>query len=116
MREKVFSVTLNDCDVQTFTVGGHGGAGKDTSNTGVRIVHRASGATGEGRESRSQLENKRTAFKRMALTPTFQTWARLRAQKLVGRKSVEQLVEEAMEPQNLRIEVRNSKGQWETEV
>lgn len=36
----LFSVTLEDCEVQTFTVGGNGGSGKDTSQTGVRIIHR----------------------------------------------------------------------------
>lgn len=36
----LFSVTVEDCDVQTFTVGGNGGSGKDTSNTGVRVTHR----------------------------------------------------------------------------
>jgi hypothetical protein len=42
MKDKklLFSVTMNDCDVQTFTVKGNGGSGKDTSQTGIRIVHR----------------------------------------------------------------------------
>lgn len=35
----LFSVTMKDCDLQFFTVGGPGGGGKDTSSTGVRIVH-----------------------------------------------------------------------------
>lgn len=39
-KQLLFSVTMKDCDLQTFTVGGPGGGGKDTSSTGVRIVHR----------------------------------------------------------------------------
>lgn len=41
MREKklLFSVTIKDCRVDNFTVGGNGGAGKDTSNTGARVTH-----------------------------------------------------------------------------
>lgn len=36
----LFSVTIKDCDVGTFTVKGPGGGGKDTSQTGVRVTHR----------------------------------------------------------------------------
>lgn len=111
-KEKLFSVTIADCRVDTFTVGGHGGAGKDTSNTGVRVVHTPSGATGEARESRSQLENKRTAFKRMAGTSEFRAWVNHTAAKLTGGKTVEQQVDDAMAPEHLRVEVRGENGQW----
>lgn len=77
MKKLLFSVTMADCDLQTFTVGGHGGSGKDTSNTGVRIIHRASGAVGEGREERSQVSNKRRAWRRMAESPAFRAWHRV---------------------------------------
>jgi hypothetical protein len=40
MKELLFSVTIKDCEVQTFTVKGPGGGGKDTSQTGVRVIHR----------------------------------------------------------------------------
>lgn len=36
----LFSVTIADCDVKTFTVKGPGGGGKDTSQTGIRVTHR----------------------------------------------------------------------------
>lgn len=38
-KQLLFSVTIKDCRVDTFTVGGNGGSGKDTSNTGVRVTH-----------------------------------------------------------------------------
>lgn len=71
MREKVLSVTLKDCDVQTKRGSGKGGQNRNKRDTAVRIVHRASGAVGESQEQRSQLQNKVTAFKRMAETQTF---------------------------------------------
>lgn len=98
--------------MDTFTVGGHGGSGKDTSNTGVRITHLASGAVGECREERSQLQNKRTAFRRMGESKTFQTWARLTAVLQSGQKTPEEWVEEQMKPENIRIEVKDDKGRW----
>lgn len=110
MRRKLFSVTIKDCRVDTFTVGGHGGAGKDTSNTGVRVYHPASGALAISTDSRSQLKNKQTAFKRMAETRTFQVWCRLKAAAIASGKTVEELVEEQMQVENLRVEYRTAEG------
>ena len=74
MREKLFSVTLDDCDVQHFRPGGNGGQNQNKRDIGTRIVHRASGAVGEFREERSQLQNKRAAFRRMTETGKFRVW------------------------------------------
>lgn len=74
MRQRVLSVTLADCRVDTFRSGGNGGQNQNTRDTGVRIVHPPSGAVGESREERSQLQNKKTAFKRMAGHPRFKLW------------------------------------------
>lgn len=70
-RYKILSVTLDDCDVQHFRSGGKGGQNQNKRDTGTRIIHRASGARGESRDERSQLQNKRTAWRRMIETPTF---------------------------------------------
>lgn len=67
----MFSVTLKDCEVQTFRSGGKGGQNQNKRDTGVRIIHHPSGARGEARDERSQLQNKRLAFKRMADHPLF---------------------------------------------
>ena len=112
MRQKCFSVTLDDCRVDTFTVGGHGGSGKDTSNTGVRITHLASSAVGKASDSRSQLGNKRLAWRRMAESKAFQAWARLMVAKLSGQPSVESRVEADMAPNLLRIEMQSGNGTW----
>jgi protein subunit release factor B len=111
-RRLLFSVTMADCEFQTFTVGGHGGSGKDTSNTGVRIIHRASGARGECREERSQKANKERAFRKMAESPEFKAWVKVKAAQLAGEPSIEELVERAMAPQHIRVETRDEKGRW----
>jgi len=72
MKEKILSVTLKDCDVQTKRGSGKGGQNRNKRDTACRIVHRASGAVGESQEERSQLQNKRAAFLRMVKTPAFQ--------------------------------------------
>lgn len=70
-RYKILSVTLDDCGVQHFRSGGKGGQNQNKRDTGTRIIHRASGARGEARDERSQLANKKLAWRRMIETPTF---------------------------------------------
>lgn len=78
-RERVLSVTLADCEVQTFRAGGKGGQNQNKRDTGVRVIHPPSGARGEARDERSQLQNKRLAFVRMAESPEFKAWVRRQA-------------------------------------
>ncbi len=75
VRELITSVSIHDCEVQTFRCGGHGGQNVNKRDTGVRVIHHPSGARGESREERSQLANKRAAFKRMAESWPFRQWA-----------------------------------------
>jgi protein subunit release factor B len=110
-KQRVLSVTLKDCDVETKRGHGKGGQNRNTRDTAVRIVHRASGAIGESQEERSQLQNKRTAFKRMAQTPTFQAWLR----KMRGEVTLAEIeVSEAMRARNLKMEVKDAAGNWVT--
>ena len=84
MRELVLRVTIKDCDVQTFCAGGPGGQKQNASETGVRIIHRASGAVGESREHRTQWQNKKAAFRRMGETPVFKQWVA----RIAGRDDI----------------------------
>lgn len=111
-RTPLFSVTIKDCEIQTFRSGGKGGQNQNKVESGVRIIHHPSGARGESREFRSQLENKRAAFRRMGASVEFQKWARSMAARLRGEKTIEERVEEAMAPQNLLIEKQTEEG-WE---
>jgi protein subunit release factor B len=75
-RRKVLSVTAADCDLQTFRSGGSGGQNQNKRDTGVRFIHRESGGRGEARDERSQLQNKKLAWKRMCESKEFQLWLR----------------------------------------
>jgi hypothetical protein len=105
----IFSVTMKDCDLQTFRSGGPGGQHQNKSETGVRIVHRASGAVGESREHRSQLQNKHAAWRRMAGSPKFKIW--LNKQLWHGTIEPELGAKKDMDPKNLLVEGK-SKGRW----
>lgn len=103
------TVTLKDCRVDTFRSGGKGGQHQNKTESGVRITHEPSGAVGESREQRSQLQNKKTAFRRMVDDPKFRNWIRMQG----GRQAkIEAEVERLMQDKYIRTEVHDDKGRW----
>jgi hypothetical protein len=106
MRKKILSVTMADCELQTFTAGGPGGQHQNRSQTGVRIIHRASGARGEARDERSQAQNKKLAWKRMFNDPKFQLWLR----RALGQELVRE-AEFQIPPEQVKVEIRRH-GRW----
>lgn len=110
MRELVFSTKISDCEVDTFRVSGAGGRHRDHTSAGVRVIHKPSGAIGKSSESRSQLENKKAAFRRMAESQKFQTWAKL---KVLSLPPIEEVLDDQMQEKNLVIDVKDN-GKWVT--
>lgn len=108
-RKPWLSVSIADCEVQTFRSGGKGGQNQNKRDTGVRVIHHPSGARGESREERSQLQNKRAAFVRMVNTKAFRTWLRMQG----GRDAlIQESVQRAMRPENIRVETKDESGRW----
>lgn len=112
MRQKLFSVSIKDCRVDTFRSGGKGGQNQNKVESGVRVVHEPSEARGEARDSRDQLQNKQNAFMRMAKSPTFMSWVRVEASRRISGKTIDQIVNEDMQLHNLRVEHRDDNGNW----
>jgi len=115
-RQRVLSVGIGDLEIETFTVGGHGGQHWDKARTGVRLRHVASGAVGEARDSRSQLANKQAALHRLADSRAFRAWVAVEHARLVRdhdaeRAAVDRRVAEEMRPGSLRVEVYRG-GAW----
>ena len=106
-RQLMFSVTLADCEVQTFRAGGNGGQNQNTRDTGVRIIHKASGARGEARDERSQLQNKKLAFRRMADSALFKAWVARQSheQKQIEARAQRWAQEQVENPELLKVEV-----------
>lgn len=111
-RTLVLSVTRDDCEWQVFRAGGKGGQHQNKTSSGVRCIHPPSGARGEARDSRSQADNRRQAFARMAADPRFERWRRMEVARRVGRAAeVDAKVAKDMSPENLRVEVKHE-GRW----
>lgn len=110
-RELLFSVTAKDCEWSYTRGTGNGGQKKNKTSSAVHCMHRPSGAHGYSEASRSQLDNRRDAFVKMAESSEFRTWNRMEAMRRMGvldeidRKVARELA------LNTRIEVRVD-GVW----
>ena len=56
---------LAQCDVQAHRASGPGGQHRNKAETAVRIVHRPTGVTVEGKDERSRSQNLRIALARL---------------------------------------------------
>ncbi len=109
----MFSVTAKDFEIQTFRSGGKGGQNQNKVNSGVRIIHQASGARGEARDSRDQPENRKNAFRRLLATDEWKRWHRSEVARRLGHEALaREAVEKAMDDNNLRVEILTAEG-WE---
>ena len=112
-REKLFSVTVKDCEFQATKGSGPGGQHRNKVATAIRCTHKASGAVGYASDHKSQHRNRKLAFRRMAESKTFQDWVRLEAARVSGQlKEIENKVDKAMQESYIRTEVRED-GLWQ---
>jgi protein subunit release factor B len=109
--EKLFVITSKDFVVQTFCSGGNGGQNQNKVASGVRIIHKESGARGESRTERSQLHNKRYAFKRLVASREFQDWLERKRYELEHKETAEEWVTRMMASKNIKAE-RLENDRW----
>jgi len=107
----MFSVGGSDLEWQYFRAGGKGGQNQNKTSSGVRVIHKASGARGEARDERSQIQNRRLALRRLAASTTFRQWVALCHAEIQRGETIEQEVVRAMRAENLKMEVRID-GEW----
>jgi protein subunit release factor B len=112
-RELLFSVTKDDFELQTFRAGGKGGQGQNKRSTGVRLIHKESGARGEARDERSFDQNRKNAFLRLVDSQKFKTWHKIETARRLGRTlDIEAMVQQSMKAENLLVEVKDINGKW----
>ena len=110
-KEILFSVTANDCE-WSYTKGtGSGGQKKNKTSSAVHCMHRPSGAHGYSEASRSQLDNKREAFVKMANSKEFKEWHKMETMRRNGQMAVIDAIVER-EVQKIKIEVHDEQGRW----
>lgn len=85
-----FSITAKDCDFQVYRGTGKGGQKKNKTSSAVRCTHRESGAVGCCEEYREQTANKKEAFRKMANSPEFQSWLKLKIDCGLGKVEIKE--------------------------
>ena len=118
-REVIISVTRDDCTWTYFIASGNGGQNRQKTSSGARCVHKASGAEGKCSESRSQWDNRKTAFKRMTETSKFKSWVKIETSRKLRddsyerqqKERIEKSVDNAMKPANIKTQVLEGK-EW----
>ena len=108
----LFSISKKDFDIQHFCCGGKGGQKQNKTASGTRIVHIASGAVGESREERSQIQNTKIAFRRLTESKRFKTWVKVEAgARLLGFQNIQKKIDDMVKLENIKIEVIED-GEW----
>lgn len=110
---KINIINASDCDWSYTTSRGKGGQKTNKTASAVHCSHRESGAHGYAEDSRSQADNKKTAFRRMIETDKFKAWMKIKLSKITGQeKSIEDEVERQMK--NIKVEIKHE-GKWVNE-
>ena len=116
MRQKLFSITKNDFEFQTFRGSGNGGQNVNKVETCCRMIHKDSGTITLGTEERTQWANKQNAFNKMMKHPKFKAWLKLKTARVLGiiktPEQIEKEVDESMRDDNLRVEARDKNGKF----
>jgi peptide chain release factor 1 len=111
-RRLLFTITRKDFRITYFSGSGGGGQHRNKHKNCVRIQHKASGAMAIGQSHRERKANMREALHNLVKTGTFKVWHARVTHELLTGKSIDELVDEAMAPKNLKIEGRDENGRW----
>lgn len=110
-KELLFSVTASDCRFDYYRGSGAGGQKRNKTSSAVRCTHIDSGAVGQAEDTRSQTQNKRLAFGRMAQTDKFKAWHKIETARRTGElKQIEERIEYELKHKT-RCEIRKD-GKW----
>lgn len=115
MSELLFSVTASDCRFDYFRGTGKGGQKRNKTSSGVRCTHKESGAFGVSDDTRSQHDNKKIAFQRMAESRAFKAWHRLEVARRTGVLAAAQdYANRETQSRRVLVEIQKN-GKWTPE-
>lgn len=112
-RERVRILSEKDLSISYFCGSGAGGQARNKVASGVLIRHEESGASGRASDSRSQADNKKSAFKRMLETPQMKFWLAKKIYEIRNEETIAESVAKETTGANLKYEIKNAQGQWE---
>lgn len=111
-KQLMFSITKKDFKITYFSGQGAGGQHRNRHNNCVRLHHPESGVTVQATEHKSLMQNKTLAFKRLVANKAFNSWLKIMSSLMLkDGKTIDEIVEEQMRDENLKIEKR-VEGKW----
>ena len=110
--ELLFSVTKKDLTITYFSGTGAGGQHRNKCMNCVRIQHKDSGVTVTGQSARDRVSNTKEALHNLVNHAKFKIWLNRKAWEIMDGKTLEQLVDSMLAPENLKIEAKDEEGKW----
>ena len=104
MKELLFSITKKDFKITYFSGKGAGGMHRNKHQNCVRLQHIESGVIVTGQSNRKRVANTKEAFNSLMNNGKFKMWYNQKIYEVMEGKTIEQRVEESMQPENLEIE------------
>lgn len=115
-RELLFSITKKDFKIDWFSGTGAGGQGRNKLMNSCRMTHIDSGAMSTGQSNKSQIANRKEAFQGILDHPKFKLWYNQRVMECLSKETIEERVQKSMKPDNLRVEGKDDRGRWSTNI
>ena len=104
-KKLLFSLTKKDFNVTYYSGTGAGGQHRNKHQNCVRLKHIETGITTTGADTKSLIQNKKNAFRRLVNNPKFKKWLKIRSSsEYLTQIDIETKVNELMQEENLKIE------------
>jgi protein subunit release factor A len=113
-REILFTIDKKDLEISYFSGSGAGGQHRNRHMNCVRIRHTHSGVTATGQSNKSKTANQEEALNNLVNNPKFKLWLYGKVNEAMDKKTLEETVDEMMDPKNIKIEI-NKDGKWKDE-
>jgi len=111
-KQRVTILSQKDLEVSYFCGSGAGGQARNKVASGVQLRHLESGASGRACDSRSQHDNKVSAFKRLCADPRMKFWLAKKVHEVRLGETIEKTIEAETTPEFLKYEVKDADGKW----
>lgn len=112
IKKLLFSVTKKDLKITYFSGTGKGGQHRNKHQNCVRLQHPVSGANVTGQSYKSRQANLKEAFNNLINDAKFRLWHNRIINEIYQAKTVDEMVDEMMKPENLVIETKDENGKW----
>lgn len=107
----IFSLTKKDFEVTWFSGSGGGGQHRNKHKNCCRIKHVQSGVISTGQSHRSRVQNQKEAMYGFKKKPQFMSWVNMKVEEIESGKTIEQKVDEDMNPKNIIVDIQKN-GKW----